>query len=222
VHPHNFSVREESLDDRTHVIEVRGDLDVTTTDHLTAAFRRAVERGKTHVVIDLAETTFLDSTALAALLKDARQLRGPGSALALVASQHAQPRGRFDMTGSGQVLNLCATRDEAVDLVDHLPAPSPQAPAPSVVRFSLYVDGASPNAAHAIGELEELRRTYLPDAEVEVVDIAERPEVAERERLLAAPTLVRTSPPPVRRIIGDLSDHAQVLRALGLQHAGSG
>src|SRR4051794_19803410 len=214
--PHAFSLREESLGEHTHVIDVRGPLDAANSERLTAAFKRAIERGRTRVVIDLAETTFLDSTALASLLRDARQLQSPGAALALVASNHAQPRGRFDLTGTGQALSVCATRAEAVEIVDRPPAPPAPVPPPRVVSFSLYVDGRSANAAHALDELNELRRRYLPKATIEVVDIAERPDLVERERLLAAPTLVRTSPPPVRRIIGDLSDHEQVLHSLGL------
>lgn len=47
----------------------------------------------------------------------------------------------------------------------------------------------------------------------------EHPEVAERERVLATPMLVRVSPPPVRRIAGDLSDGERVLWSLGLGEA---
>lgn len=215
----NFSLGEESLGELTHLIAVGGELDAGTSRRLTATLTGALEAGKKRVVIDLSETTFLDSTALADLLRDARWLGSPGSALAIVASVHAQPRGRFDMTGTRQVLSVCATRDEAVEIVEHPPDPPPPAPAPDVVRFALYVDGASPNAAHAVGELDALRRRYLPGAAVDVIDIAERPDLAERERLLGAPTLVRITPPPVRRILGDLSDHEHVLHALGLWEA---
>src|SRR3954451_17654980 len=211
-----FSLGEESLGELTHLIAVGGELDAGTTGRLTATLTGALEAGKKRVVIDLSETTFLDSTALADLLRDARWLGSPGSALAIVASVHAQPRGRFDMTGTRQVLSVCSTRDEAVEIVEHPPASPPPAPAPDVVRFRLYVDGASPNAAHAVGELEALGRRYLPGAAVDVIDIAERPDLAESERLLGAPTLVRISPPPVRRILGDLSDHEHVRHALGL------
>lgn len=219
---HPFSLHEESLGEHTHVIAVHGELDTTTTQRLTEAVKHVIETGRTHVVIDLSETTFLDSTALADLLRDARWLDTPGSALALVASRHAQPRGRFDMTGTRQVLSVCVTRAEAIEIVDRPPVPAPPAaPAPPrvVVRFALYVDGASANATHAVEEMTQLRRKYLPDAEIDVIDIALRPELAERERLLAAPTLVRTSPPPVRRMIGDLSDHELVLHVLGLNGA---
>jgi circadian clock protein KaiB len=221
VKEHRFSLGEESLGDTTHVIAVTGELDAATSRLLTAMLKRALESGKTHVVIDLAETTFMDSTGLAGLLRDARWLSRPGSALALVASHYAQPRGRFDVTGTGQVLSVCRTREEAIEIVDRPPPAAPPAePVRDAVRLALYVDGSSPNTAHAIGELDELRRRHLPASTIDIVDIAERPDLAERERLLASPTLVRTSPPPVRRVIGDLSDHEQVLHALDLSSTG--
>lgn len=209
-----FSLHEESPDPRTRVIAVDGELDASTSGRLSAAIQHAVDSGATHVVVDLAETTFLDSTALAGLLHCARVLRRPDRALAVVASHHGQPRGRMSITGSGHVLNVCDTRDEALALVDRPPAPPP---ARTPVRFSLFVDAPSAHARHAIDELNAMCRAYLPGAEVEVVDINSAADSLEREHIIASPTLVRTSPAPVRRIIGDLSDHDQVLHALGLQ-----
>jgi circadian clock protein KaiB len=53
--------------------------------------------------------------------------------------------------------------------------------------------------------------------EVVIVDVLESPQMAEDERILATPTLIRELPPPARRIIGDLSDAAQVLLCLDLR-----
>jgi circadian clock protein KaiB len=54
-----------------------------------------------------------------------------------------------------------------------------------------------------------------------VVDIYQRPTVVRQENILAAPTLVKSEPPPARRLIGDLSDRPRVLRALGLDPDGA-
>jgi circadian clock protein KaiB len=80
----------------------------------------------------------------------------------------------------------------------------------------LYVTGTSPRAQVAIANLrriceQELRGQY----ELEIIDVLERPEVAEREKILATPTLIKQLPPPLRRVIGDLSDKEKVL--LGLE-----
>ena len=88
------------------------------------------------------------------------------------------------------------------------------------VVLRLYVDNTSVYARRAIAELELLRRSHLgSDSQVEIVDIQEHPELAEREGLLAVPALVRVNPPPRRRIIGDLRDRAAVLSMLELPPA---
>ncbi|WP_207918722.1 circadian clock KaiB family protein [Saccharopolyspora karakumensis] len=55
--------------------------------------------------------------------------------------------------------------------------------------------------------------------EIEVVDVAERPDLAGELRILATPTVVRIAPLPQRRVIGDLSDHSRIMAALGLPDA---
>ena len=82
--------------------------------------------------------------------------------------------------------------------------------------LKLFVTGASPRTESAIANLqriceEELRGQYT----LEVIDVLEHPEAAENERILATPTLVKQLPPPLRRVIGDLSDKDKVL--LGLE-----
>jgi circadian clock protein KaiB len=88
------------------------------------------------------------------------------------------------------------------------------------ITLRLYVDDESTHALRAIAELEAIRRQYLgSEADVQVIDIRADPDVAEREHLLAVPALVRVAPAPVRRIVGDLSDHAAVRSALELGRA---
>jgi circadian clock protein KaiB len=90
----------------------------------------------------------------------------------------------------------------------------------SRVVLRLYVDDGTVYSRRAMAELEAVRRAHLAaDAEVEVIDIQDDPAVAEREGLLAVPALVRVTPPPARRIIGDLRDRAAVLSLLDLPPA---
>ena len=179
---------------------------------------RLIEDGRTHIVLDLTEATFLDSTALSALLACSRRLRRPNCGMAIVVGIHAQPRARFDLTGTREVLNVCDSREEALTLVESpQPGPTPS-PAGGPVHLRLYVNGESPNARRAIAALEDLRSRHLDgNAQIEVIDVADDPAIAERERLLAVPALIRVSPPPTRRIIGDLTDQEQVLWALDLR-----
>lgn len=85
-------------------------------------------------------------------------------------------------------------------------------------RLRLYVTGASEKSAHAIANLRELCEQHLAGRyEIEVVDVYQQPLLAIEGQILAAPTLVKTAPLPVRRLIGDLSDHDKVIAALDIR-----
>ncbi len=84
----------------------------------------------------------------------------------------------------------------------------------------LYVAGQSPKSLLALANLTRICEAHLAGHyEIEVIDLVERPALAQADDILAIPTLVRRSPAPVRKIIGDLSNTDRVL--IGL-HLGSG
>jgi circadian clock protein KaiB len=86
----------------------------------------------------------------------------------------------------------------------------------------LYVTGKSGHSVAAIRNLERLCAEELKsDYEIEVIDVLEHPQLAEDEKILATPTLVRRLPTPMRKIIGDLSRLDQVLIGLDLVPRGS-
>jgi circadian clock protein KaiB len=91
----------------------------------------------------------------------------------------------------------------------------------SPLTLRLYVSGQALNSRTAIRNLESLRAELTDAAAVEVIDVREQPELAEEDRILATPTLVRRQPPPVRKIIGDLSDIQRVLTGLDLESRGA-
>jgi circadian clock protein KaiB len=81
----------------------------------------------------------------------------------------------------------------------------------------LYVTGSTLRSTRAIDNLRRVLESELPDRyDLEIVDVYEKPEAAVEHQILAAPTLIKLLPEPVRRIIGDLSDTARVLRGLDL------
>jgi circadian clock protein KaiB len=100
------------------------------------------------------------------------------------------------------------------------PQPSGEIPAKtSQERYTLrlYVSGATPCSTRAIENVKALCEEYLPGrCDLEVVDIYQQPGLAEDDRILAAPTLVRRLPLPLRRLVGDLSDPERVLGRLNL------
>lgn len=86
------------------------------------------------------------------------------------------------------------------------------------VQLRLYITGRTGRSEVAIANLRRVCERDLPDqCEIEIVDVLERPELAEQERVLVTPTLDKVLPLPARRIIGDLSDADAVVRGLGLR-----
>lgn len=84
----------------------------------------------------------------------------------------------------------------------------------------LYITGQTPKSERAIENLrricdEELNGQY----QMVIIDVLERPQLAEDEKILATPTLIKELPPPLRRIIGDLSDTEKVLLGLELRRS---
>jgi circadian clock protein KaiB len=87
-------------------------------------------------------------------------------------------------------------------------------------RLRLYIAGQTPNSIAAIANLkkiceDKLRGKYC----IEVVDLQEKPQLAKGDQIIAIPTLVRRLPPPVKKIIGNLSKTESVIVGLDLQPA---
>ena len=84
--------------------------------------------------------------------------------------------------------------------------------------LELYIVGQSARSLAAITNLEKICRSRLEGRyELCIVDVLENPDAAETANVIATPTLIRRSPSPVRRLIGDLSPTEVVLRALGIE-----
>lgn len=82
--------------------------------------------------------------------------------------------------------------------------------------LKLYVTGSSSRGETAIANLRRICEQELDGQyELEIIDVLENPQLAEDEKILATPTLIKQLPPPLRRVIGDLSDKDKVL--LGLE-----
>jgi circadian clock protein KaiB len=86
--------------------------------------------------------------------------------------------------------------------------------------LTLYVTGTSPRTKIAIDNLNRICGQELDGRyELEIVDVLENPQRAEDEKILATPTLIKQLPPPLRRVIGDLSDKEKVLLGLEVRPA---
>ena len=82
----------------------------------------------------------------------------------------------------------------------------------------LYVTGLTPRSTKAIANVKEICEKYLKDRyELEVVDIYQQPKLAQGEQIIAAPTLIKKLPLPLRRLIGDMSDTEKFLVGIDLK-----
>jgi circadian clock protein KaiB len=87
----------------------------------------------------------------------------------------------------------------------------------------LYVAGKTAQAERAIADLTRLcERELAGRYRVEVIDVVEDPSAAEQDKIMATPTVVKHLPPPVRRVIGDLSRAGEVLVGLDIVPLESG
>jgi circadian clock protein KaiB len=93
------------------------------------------------------------------------------------------------------------------------PADADGLPATYVLR--LYIVGTTARSMRAVEHVRGLCEEHLAGRyDLEVVDVYQQPELAAREQLFAAPTLVKKLPLPLRRLVGDMSNHQRVLAGL--------
>jgi circadian clock protein KaiB len=89
--------------------------------------------------------------------------------------------------------------------------------------LKLYVSGMTPRSRRAIENLQKLCEEHLLDSyDLEIIDIYQQPGLAKTAQIVAAPTLVKTLPLPLRRVIGDLSNPGRILLVLGVVPAQAG
>ena len=82
----------------------------------------------------------------------------------------------------------------------------------------LYVAGMTPNSARAISNLKKICEEHLAGQyALDVIDVYRKPTLAKGEQIIAAPTLIKRLPLPMRRLIGDMSDKGKVLIGLDIR-----
>ena len=82
----------------------------------------------------------------------------------------------------------------------------------------LYVTGMTARSSRAVNNLRTICDEYLQGRyELEIIDIYQQPTLAQGEQIIAAPTLIKALPPPLRRVIGDMSSSERVLVGLDIK-----
>jgi anti-sigma B factor antagonist len=111
-----FELSDESIDESTHLIAVRGEVHVSTAPEFSERLNEAIAGGKTGVVIDMTGVDFIDSTGLSVLLNALRRVTRNQGALALAVSNPTVLR-LFEITRLDSTFDIAPTRDEAVSRV---------------------------------------------------------------------------------------------------------
>jgi len=111
------------------------------------------------------------------------------------------------------------TKRTSKSIADRLEEAARQPPADRYV-LRLYVTGMTPRSTRAVENLRKICEEHLQGRyDLEVIDIYQQPALAKGEQIIAAPTLIKKLPLPLRRVIGDLSNMERVLLGLDLRRA---
>ncbi len=109
-----FEIHDRVVGDGTHVVAVVGEIDLFTAPEFKQRVAAPIDAGRTRVVVDLTETTFIDSSSLGVLIGAHRRLRRLEGALTIVCSADAIVK-TFRITGLDGVFTIVATLDEALN-----------------------------------------------------------------------------------------------------------
>ena len=109
--PPEFSLTTDSIDDQRHVVAVSGEIDLFTAPELKSALGEALESGHTRIVVDLTNTSFLDSTALGVLIEARSKLGRPGLVL---AAPQLETRRTLQVSGLDRHLPVHDSVDDAL------------------------------------------------------------------------------------------------------------
>jgi anti-sigma B factor antagonist len=113
----NFDIKTEKLRDDAYVISLAGEVDLYTAPEFKQQLLEVIGDGAKHVVVDLTETTFIDSTTLGVLVGGVKRLRPDGGQLSLVCSDRNITK-IFEITGLDKVFTIHETRSEAVETIE--------------------------------------------------------------------------------------------------------
>ena len=107
-----FAIEDRSVDADTHVVAVAGEIDLFTAPEFKQRVSAPIDEGRTHVIVDLTETTFIDSSSLGVLIGAHRRLRRLEGTLVIVCSNDSIVK-TFRITGLDGVFTIVNTLDEA-------------------------------------------------------------------------------------------------------------
>ena len=108
-----FQIADRAIDEDTHVVAVSGEIDLFTAPEFKQRISAPIDAGRANVVVDLSETSFIDSSSLGVLIGAHRRLKLRGGALLVVSDNEAITK-TFKITGLDGVFTLTSSVDEAL------------------------------------------------------------------------------------------------------------
>ena len=118
----NFSVSTDQISPDAYAIALGGEVDLYTAPEFKQQLLDVIGKGARHVIVDLSEATFIDSTTLGVLVGGVKRLRTNGGQLSLVCSDRNITK-IFEITGLDRVFTIYPTRDEALANADTAATP---------------------------------------------------------------------------------------------------
>jgi anti-sigma B factor antagonist len=112
----NFDIKTEQLANDGYIIALSGEVDLYTAPEFKQQLLEIIGKGGKHVVVDLSDTTFIDSTTLGVLVGGVKRLRPNGGQLSLVCSDRNITK-IFEITGLNKVFPIYDSRAEAVESI---------------------------------------------------------------------------------------------------------
>jgi anti-sigma B factor antagonist len=120
----NFDIRTEQAGDDTYVIALAGEIDLYTAPEFKQQLLDVIGRGAKTVVVDLTDTTFIDSTTLGVLVGGVKRLRPEAGQLSIICSDRNITK-IFEITGLNRVFPIHGSRAEALESAGTVEAPNP-------------------------------------------------------------------------------------------------
>jgi anti-sigma B factor antagonist len=108
-----FRIDDQAVDAQTHLIEVAGEIDLFTAPEFKDRIDVPIDAGKTRVIVDLSEVSFIDSSSLGVLIGAQKRLQGSDGGLIIVCDDRAIVN-TFKITGLDGVFEIVASRDDVV------------------------------------------------------------------------------------------------------------
>ena len=116
----NFHIEDEPLHGELMVIKLQGEVDLYAAPDLKEHVNSAIESGKTLLILDLSEATFIDSTTLGILVSGMKRLRPRGGRLAVLCPDPTMAK-IFDITGLNRMFSVHETREDAIAALEQSP-----------------------------------------------------------------------------------------------------